>query len=73
MLFSMTNILYFYISTSQSMWTVSNMAIFCSSLMSFFPGMLRRYFLNDFEVVQVAPVTTDINFSLYSSYTLFLF
>jgi hypothetical protein len=67
MLFSVTNILYFYISTSQSMLTVSNMAIFCSSLMSFFPGMLLRYFLNDCGVVPVAPVITDMTFFLLSS------
>ena len=70
MLFSVTNILYFYISTSQSMWTLLNMAVFCNFLMSFFQGMLLRYFLNDFEVVPVAPVITDITFFLHSSYTL---
>ena len=27
------------------------MAVFCSSLTSWFPGMLPAYFLNDFELV----------------------
>jgi hypothetical protein len=30
---------------------VPNMAVFCSSLTSSFPGMLLTYFLNDFEMV----------------------
>jgi len=45
----------FYISTFRSMCAVSNMAVFCSSLTSCFPGMLLTYFLNDFEIVPVAP------------------
>jgi len=43
------NLLYFYISTFRSMCAVPNMAVFCSSLTSCFPGMLLTYFLNDFE------------------------
>ena len=31
---------YFYISTSRNLCAVHNMAVFCSSLISFFPGML---------------------------------
>ena len=38
------------------MCAVPNMAVFCSSLTSYFPGMLLTYFLNDFEVVPVAPI-----------------
>ena len=34
------NLLHFYISTFRSMCAVSNMAVFCSSLTSCFPGML---------------------------------
>jgi len=34
------NLLYFYISTFRSMCAVSNMAAFCISLTSRFPGML---------------------------------
>ena len=35
------NLLYFYISTFRSMCTVPNMADFCSSMVSYFLGMLR--------------------------------
>ena len=32
------------------------MAVFCSSLTSCFLGMVFTYFLNDFEIVPVAPI-----------------
>ena len=38
------------------MCAVSNMAVFCSSLTSCFPGILLTYFLNDFEIVPVAAI-----------------
>jgi len=38
------------------MCAVPNMAVFWSSLTSCFPGMLLTYFLNDFEIVSVAPI-----------------
>jgi hypothetical protein len=38
------------------MCAVPNMAVFCSSLTSWFPGMLLTYFLNDFKMVPVAPI-----------------
>jgi hypothetical protein len=41
-------LLHFYVSTFRSMCPVPNMAVFCSSLTSLFPGMLLTYFLNDF-------------------------
>ena len=44
-LVSVLNLLYFYISTFRSMCAVPNMAVFCSSLTSCFPGMLLTYFL----------------------------
>ena len=44
------------------MCAVPNMAVFCSSLTSCFPGMMLMYFLNDFETVPVAPVITGITF-----------
>ena len=44
-LLSVLNLLYFYISTFRSMCAVPNMAVFCSSLTSWFPGMLLTYFL----------------------------
>ena len=36
------------------------MAVFCSSLTSWCPGMSLTCFLNDFEIVPVAPITTGI-------------
>ena len=39
-----------------------NMAVCCSSLILCFPGMLLRNFLNDFEMVPVAPTVTGITF-----------
>src|SRR5215469_9417787 len=53
-------LLYFYVSTFRSMCAVPNMAVFRSSLTSWFPGVLLTYFLNDFEMVPVAPITTGI-------------
>ena len=61
-LVSVLNLLYFYTSTFRSMCAVPNMAGFCSSLTSCFPGMLLTYFLNDFEIVPVAPIITGITF-----------
>ena len=59
-LVSVLNILYFYSITFRSMCAVPNMAVFCSSLTSCFPGMLLTHFLNDFEIVPIAPIITDI-------------
>jgi len=50
------------------MCAVPNMAVFCSSLTSWFPGMLLMYFLNDFEIVPVAPIITGITFYYYYYY-----
>ena len=61
-LLAVLNLLYFYISTFRSMCAVTNMAVFCSSLTSWFPGMLLTYFLNVFEIVPVAPIITGITF-----------
>ena len=47
-------LLFFYVSTLRSMCAVPNVAGFCSSLTSWFPGMLLTYFLNDLEMVPVA-------------------
>jgi hypothetical protein len=47
-------VLYFDISTSRSLCVVPNVAVFCSSLVSCFAGMLLRYCLSDSEVVPVA-------------------
>ena len=61
-LVSVLKMLYFYISTFQIMCAVPNMAVFRSFLTSCFPGMLLTYFLNDFEIVPVAPIVTGITF-----------
>ena len=45
------SLLFFYVSTFCSMCAVPNMAVFCSSLTSWFPGMSLTYFLNDLEMV----------------------
>ena len=42
------------------MCAMPNMAVLSSSLTSWFPGMLLTYFLNDFEIVPVAPIITGI-------------
>ena len=46
------------------MCAVPNMAVFCSSFTSWFPGMLLMYCLNDFEMVPVAPIITGITLLL---------
>ena len=61
-LVSVLHLLHFYISTFRNMFAVPNMAVFCSSLNSCFPGMLLTYFLSDFEIVPVAPIIADIAF-----------
>ena len=60
-------LLYFYISTFRSMCAVPNMAVFCSSLTSCFPGMLLTYFPNDFELLLLLLLFTAIEFSLGGS------
>jgi len=40
-------LLFFYVSTFRSLCAVPNMAVFCSSLTSWFPGTSLTYFLND--------------------------
>jgi len=54
--------LHLYVSTFRSMCAVPNMPVFCSTLTSWFPGILLTYFLNDFEMVPVAPINTSITF-----------
>ena len=53
-------LLFFYVNTFRSMCAAPNMAVFCSSLTSCFPGMSLTYFLNDLETVPVAPIITGI-------------
>ena len=61
-LVSMLNLLYFYVSIFKSICAVPKMALFCSSLTSWFPGMLLTCFLKDFEIVPIAPIITGITF-----------
>ena len=56
---------YFCVSTFRSLCAVSNMTVFCSSLVSYFPGMLLRYCLSDFEMVPVAPIVTGLLLLLF--------
>jgi len=44
-LVAVLNLLHFYISTFRSMCAVPNMAVFCSSLTSCFPGMLLTFII----------------------------
>ena len=53
MLRPMLNVVYFCISTSQSMCLVPTVAVFRSFFMLHIPCMLFRRFLNDFEIVPV--------------------
>ena len=57
--------LYLYVSTFRSMCAVPNMAVICSSLTSWFPGMLLMYFLDNFEMLYVFfwVITRRLNFS----------
>ena len=41
-------LLFFYVRTFRSMCALPNIAVFCSSLTSWCPGMSLTYFLNDF-------------------------
>jgi len=54
------SLLFFYVSTFRSMCAVPNMAVFHSSLTSWFPGMSLTYFLNDLEMVPIATIITGI-------------
>ena len=67
-LLAVLNLLYFYISTFRRMCAVPSMAVFCSSLTSWFPGMLLTYFLNVFEIVPDAPIITDITVGILVYY-----
>ena len=72
-LFPMLNVLYFYIITFTSMCADPNMALFCNSLNLCFPGMLLRYFLNKFEIVPFAPITTNVTPLVYIPHKLYFF
>ena len=61
----MKYVLCFYISTSRSLCSVPNMAVFCSSLITRFPGVLPRYCVGYFAMVPVASVITGNTFALF--------
>ena len=58
---------FFYVTTFRNMCAVPSMAVFCSSLTSWFPVMSLTYFLNDLEMVPVASIITGItlNFTFH--------
>ena len=56
-LFPISNVLYFYISTLRSMCAVPNMAVSCTSLISCCPGMFSRY---DLAIVTFTPIFSGI-------------
>jgi len=58
----MFNVSHFYNSTLRSMFEVPNIAVFCSFLTSRLSGMFFSHFLNDLEMVPVAPVISGITF-----------
>jgi len=63
-------LLYFYVSTFRSVCAVLNMAVFCSSFTSWFPGMLIMYFLNDFEnIIITIIIIIIIIIIIYISFT----
>jgi len=62
MLFPVTNMLRFYISTFRSMCAVPTMAVFGSFFMSWFTIMLIKCLLIYLKIVSVAPVVTGITF-----------
>jgi hypothetical protein len=53
-------LMYIYISTFRSKCAVPNMAVFCSSLTSWFPDMVTTYFFTYCEIVPVASIITGI-------------
>ena len=61
-LHAMLNTLSIYITTCRNICTMLNMAIFCSTSMSFFLFILQIYFLSGFDMVPVAPIINGINF-----------
>ena len=65
-------LLFFYISTFRSMCAVPNMGVFCTSLTLWFPGMSLTYFLNDLEMVPLAPIITVSPLFLHSTCAVFL-
>jgi hypothetical protein len=49
------------------------MAVFCSSLILCFAGMLLKCFLDCFEIVPVVPIATGVTLGFYSSHALYFY
>jgi hypothetical protein len=56
-----------YVITFCNICSIPNIAVFCSSLISYSTSMLFRYCVNDFKMVPIAPVITGITF-VFASY-----
>jgi magnesium-transporting ATPase (P-type) len=54
-------LLYFYVSTFRSMCAVPNMAVFCSSLTSWFPGIYYYYYYYYFAVFRLTDGFWDVS------------
>jgi hypothetical protein len=67
MLFPMSNVLYFYISTFRRKYAVPNISVVCKSMVSRFPCVLLGCFLNVFEKVSVVFIITGIGFVLHGT------
>ena len=63
-LLSVLNLLYFFISTFRSMCAVPNMAVFCSSLTSWFPGVLLLLLLLLLDVASAYDQNTQYSRAL---------
>jgi len=62
-----------FVLLHRSRWAVPSMAVFCSSLIPCLPGMLLRYFLNNFEMVPFAPVSSCNTFAfIFHIFSFFL-
>jgi hypothetical protein len=71
MLFPMTNILYFTLVLSEVCEHYPLWLFLCSLLMSCFPDMLLRYFLNDFDIVSFALTFAGVTF-VFTSHRRFI-
>jgi hypothetical protein len=66
-------LLYFYVSTFRIMCAVPNVAVFCTSLTSWCPGMSLTCFLNDLEMVSVAPIINCYHPRFYIPHALYFY
>ena len=73
MLFPILNVLYFCTLTERSVCAVASVAVFCTSLISFLPGISLRYFLNGSEMFPVAFMISGVNFVFYSPHAFYFY